>query len=147
MCSTLSDNTHCNKETENAIKVFTQLGLFPVLNISSLVKRTSNTTVSATLKSLGISHSVCENYAEADMEMLTDYIKMLICSIKENKPRLIIIDELDDILTPNGRQFENIAALIKEVKDLNSYFRRNNILVKFLYYAGQICLKGCLVKI
>lgn len=132
MCSTLSDNTHCNKETENAIKVFTQLGLFPVLNISSLVKRTSNTTVSATLKSLGISHSVCENYAEADMEMLTDYIKMLICSIKENKPRLIIIDELDDILTPNGRQFENIAALIKEVKDLNSYFRRNNILVKIL---------------
>ena len=111
MCSTLSDNTHCNKETENAIKVFTQLGLFPVLNISSLVKRTSNTTVSATLKSLGISHSVCENYAEADMEMLTDYIKMLICSIKENKPRLIIIDELDDILTPNGRQFEKYCGL------------------------------------
>lgn len=131
ICSKMSPEQF-DASTEKAIAVFTQLGLFPVLNISSLVKRSSTTTVSATIKSLGISHSVNANYAEADMEMLTDYIKSIICSIKEALPTLIIIDELDDILTPNGKQFENIAALINEVKDLNSFFKRNNILIKII---------------
>jgi len=131
MCSEVPEEQYSTK-TKQAIDVFTQLGLFPVLNISSLVKKTSTTTVSATIESLGISHSISEKCADADIEMLTDYIITIICSIKEVRPRLIIIDELDDILTPNGRQFENIAALIKEVKDLNSYFKRNNVLVKIL---------------
>ena len=131
ICSNMAPN-QLDDTTNNAVAVFTQLGLFPVLNISSLVKRSSTTTVSATIKSFGFSHSVSENYAESDMEMLTDYIKSIICSIKESRPILIIIDELDDILTPNGRQFENIASLINEVKDLNSFFNRNDILVKII---------------
>lgn len=126
---------HCDclsNEAKNAIAVFTQLGLFPVLNISSLLKKSTSTTVSATVECLGISHTISEEYAEANMEMLIDYVNEIIISIKETKPHLIIIDELDDILTPNGRQFENIAALINETKDLNAYFHANNITAKIL---------------
>lgn len=119
-------------DTRQAIAIFTQLGLFPVINISSLLKKSSTTTISATIKSLGISHSINEEYAEADMELLTNYVKDIIVTITETKPHLIIIDELDDILTPNGRQFENIAALINEAKELNAYFHYNNILVKII---------------
>lgn len=121
-----------NEQTRQAIAIFTQLGMFPVINISSLLKKSSSTTISATIKSLGISHSISEEYAEADMELLTDFVKNAIVSIKEEKPHLIIIDELDDILTPNGRQFENIAALINEAKDLNAFFCENHIPVKII---------------
>lgn len=126
------DLKQIQEDIRQAIAIFTQLGLFPVVNISSLLKKSSTTTISATIKSLGISHSINEEYAEADMELLTNYVKDIIATITETKPYLIIIDELDDILTPNGRQFENIAALINEAKELNAYFHANNILVKII---------------
>ena len=66
------------------------------------------------------------------MELLTNYVKNIIITFTETKPYLIIIDELDDILAPHGRQFENIAALINEIKELNAYFYYNNILVKII---------------
>lgn len=132
LSSLCKDVKHISAETHQAIAIFTQLGLFPVLNISSLLKRSSSTTMSATIQSLGISHTVSEEYAEADMELLTNYVKDIISNIKEEKPHLIIIDELDDILTPNGRQFANIAALINEAKDLNAFFHSNSIPVKII---------------
>ena len=107
--------------------MFTQLGLFPVIDISTLLRKSSSTTISATIQSLGISHTINEEYGEADMEMLTGYVKDIILSIKETQPHLIIIDELDDILTPNGRQFDNIASLINKAKDLNAFFHKKCI--------------------
>ncbi len=126
------DGKNMHSDAKCAIEIFTQLGLFPVMAISTLLKKSSTTTISASIEHLGISHSVSSEYAEADMELLTDYVKEVITSIKEEKPHLIIIDELDDILTPNGRQFENIAALINETKDLNAFFYDNNIPVKII---------------
>ena len=120
LSSLCKDLKQINEDTRQAIVIFTQLGLFPVINISSLLKKSSTTTISATIKSLGISHSVSTEYAEADMELLTNYVKNIIITFTETTPFLIIIDELDDILAPHGRQFENIAALINEVKELNA---------------------------
>ena len=64
--------------------------------------------------------------------MLIDYIKDILIQVKEERQHLIIIDELDDILTPNGRQLENIAALINETKDLNYFFYTNHIPAKII---------------
>ena len=132
LSSLCKDVTSIPSDAEKAIAVFTQLGLFPVIDISTLLKKSTSTTVSATIKSLGISHTISEEYAEADMEMLIGYVINIIQSIKEERPHLIIIDELDDILTPNGRQFENIAALINETKELNSFFLKNCIPAKII---------------
>lgn len=132
LASLCKEAKHVNDKAQEAIAIFTQLGLFPVMEISTLLKKSSTTTISATIKSLGISHSVSAEYAEADMELLTNYVKNIILSIKEEKPHLIIIDELDDILTPKGKQFENIAALINEAKDLNAYFFGNHVPVKIV---------------
>lgn len=119
-------------DVKEALAVFTQAGLFPVLNISSLLKKSTATTVSAAIKSLGISHTVNSEYTDTGLEMLIDHIKSILLQIKEEKQHLIIIDELDDILTPNGRQFENIAALINETKDLNFFFYTNHIPAKII---------------
>ncbi len=77
-------------------------------------------------------HTQNEEDAAVEIEMLTEYIKKLICSIREERTHVIVIDELDDILSPNGNQFYNIAALINEVKDLNIFFSRSNVPVKIL---------------
>lgn len=119
-------------DVKEALAVFTQAGLFPVLNISSLLRKSTATTVSAAIESLGISHTVNSEYTNTGLEMLIDYIKSILLQIKEEKQHLIIIDELDDILTPNGRQFENIAALINETKDLNVFFYTNQIPAKII---------------
>lgn len=117
---------------KEALAVFTQAGLFPVFSISSLLKKSTATTVSATIDSLGISHTINAEYADTDLEMLIDYIKDILIQVKEERQHLIIIDELDDILTPNGRQLENIAALINETKDLNYFFYTNHIPAKII---------------
>ena len=62
---------------KEALAVFTQAGLFPVFSISSLLKKSTATTVSATIDSLGISHTINAEYADTDLEMLIDYIKYL----------------------------------------------------------------------
>lgn len=126
------DVKHLSPDTQKAFAVFTQSGLFPVQSISSLLKKSTSTTVSATVKTLGISHSINKEYTATDLEMLTDHIRELLTTITEEPPLLIIIDDLDDILTPNGRQFENIAALINETKDLNFFFHNNNIPAKII---------------
>ena len=132
LSSLCKNSSHVDSQTNEAIAIFTQLGLFPLLDISNLLKRSSSTTISATIKSLGISHTTSAKYAEADMEQLTNYVKQTILNFKEAKQHLIVIDELDDILAPKGKQFENIAALINETKDLNSFFISNYIPVKIL---------------
>lgn len=132
LSSLCKDDKCYSVDIRRAISSFTQSGLFPVIDISSLLKKSTTTTVAATIQSLGISHSINKEYVDADMEMLTEYIKRLLSSITEEQSHLIIIDDLDDILTPKGHQFENIAALINETKDLNFYFYDNNIPAKII---------------
>lgn len=132
LSSLCQDSDASLPNVKEALAVFTQAGLFPVLNISSLLRKSTATTVSAAIKSLGISHTVNAEYTDTSLEMLIDYIKNILLQIKEEKQHLIIIDELDDILTPNGRQFENIAALINETKDLNCFFYTNHIPAKII---------------
>lgn len=130
-----SDSTvvKSNDELNKAISVFTQSGVFPVMSISSLVSKTTRTTASAVVQGLKLSHSVQrEDEGVKDIGMLTDYIKNLICSIKEERPHIIVIDNLDDILNPHGIQFYNIAALINEVNSLNTFFSSAKVPVKIL---------------
>lgn len=121
-----------NTEINRAISVFTKLSIFPVINISSLVNKKLITTASASIEGLSLSRSEQKEDGCADIEMLTDYIKNLICIIKEERPQILVIDDLDDILAPNGNQFYNISALINEVNDLNIFFSRSKVPVKIL---------------
>ena len=134
-CDLLEDETSVtsvNDDVQRSIEVFTQSGIFPVINISSLIKKTITKSIGIVVKQLQLGHTQNEEDAAVEIEMLTEYIKKLICSIREERTHVIVIDELDDILSPNGNQFYNIAALINEVKDLNIFFSRFNVPVKIL---------------
>lgn len=124
--STTPDEVHKTKDA------LTKAGVFPIAKISDMVKTSANTKIRASVKFLQLSYSESQEELEVDVDMLIDNIKNLICSFKEEKPHIIVIDDLDDILEPQGKQFKNIAALINEVKDLNIFFSQNKIPVKIL---------------
>ena len=117
---------------KKVVKYFTQSGLFPVVQLSSLVKRDVTDTVKASVKYLELSHTESRGQVSVDIELLTDYLKELIKSFREEKQHVMIIDDLDDILSPNGVQFSVITALINVVKDLNRFFTVSYIPYKIL---------------
>ena len=121
-----------NEDIKRVISVFTQAGMFPVMKISSLVKKTVSDSVKATIKCLELSRTKSTENVAVDIELLTDYLKQLILSFKEEKKHILIIDDLDDILSPRGLQFGIITALINEVKDLNRFFYLSCIPFKIL---------------
>lgn len=121
-------------DLKKTVSIFTQAGIFPVLSISSLVKKTVTNSVKATIKCLELNRTVNnENVGiSQDIELLTDYLKNLILSFKEENQHVMIIDDLDDILSPKGLQFGIITSLINVVKDLNRFFSLSNVPFKIL---------------
>lgn len=117
---------------KKAVDILTQTGLFPVMTISSLVKKNVTDTVKATIKCLELSRTESKENVMVEIELLTEYIKQLILSFREEKSHILIIDDLDDILSPKGLQFGVISALINEVKELNRFFKLSYIPFKIL---------------
>lgn len=127
-----SSTVQSDEDLKKVVAAFTQAGLFPVLSISSLVKKTVTDSVKATIKWLELGRMETRENVGVDIELLTDYIKNLITSFREEKNHVMIIDDLDDILTPKGVQFGIITSLINEVKDLNRLFTLSNVPYKIL---------------
>lgn len=130
-----SDSSAAIKTQENinkVIDILTQLGVFPVLKIASLIKKEITDSIKTTIEHLELSRTVSRSSIDVDVELLTDYIKELILSFRESAPHVMIIDDLDDILNPKGLQFGVISALINEAKELNRFFRQNYIPYKIL---------------
>lgn len=130
-----SDCSSTIQTQDNIMKVigiFTQAGMFPVMKISSLVKKSVSESVKATIKCLELSRTESTENVTLDIELLTDYLKHLILSFKEENRHVMIIDDLDDILSPKGLQFGIITALINVVKELNRFFILNCIPFKIL---------------
>lgn len=127
-----STSIRSQEDIKKVIEIFTQAGIFPVMKISSLVKKTVSDSVKATIKCLELSRTESKESITLDIELLTDYIKQLILSFKEENRHVMVIDDLDDILSPKGLQFGIITALINEVKELNRFFSLNCIPFKIL---------------
>lgn len=127
-----SASIQTQEDIHKVISIFTQAGMFPVMKISSLVKKNISDSVKLSIKCLELSRTENNENVTVDFELLTDYIKQLILSFREEKSHILIIDDLDDILSPNGLQFGVITALINEVKELNRFFSLNYIPFKIL---------------
>ena len=119
-------------KVKTVIDIFTQAGIFPVISISSLVNKVVSNSAKAAAGIFEVSHAKTTNNLSVDIELALDYLKQVLLSFKEEKQHVLIIDDLDDVLSPNGIQFYVIAALINEVKELNRFFSLSNIPVKIL---------------
>lgn len=127
-----SASIQSQEDVRKVVNILTQAGIFPVMKISSLIKKNVSESVKATIKCLELNRTENHESVTVDVELLTDYIKQLILSFKEEKKHVMIIDDLDDILSPKGLQFGIITAMINEVKELNRFFTLNYIPFKIL---------------
>lgn len=119
-------------ELEKTINILTQAGLFPVLDISSLVSKSSTNTFKASIKAFSAERTTTTENASVSLEMMLDYVEGLTLSFTEGQQQLLIIDGLDDILTTRNDQYIATAALINEVKFLNAKFKQHNIPIKII---------------
>lgn len=119
-------------ELNKAIELFTQLGIFPLTNISSLVKKSSSNSFKTGIKIFSYEHTNETENASISFELALDYISNLVLSFKEEKRHLIIIDGIDDILTSGETQYKSIAGLVNVVKNINKDFVQNALLVKII---------------
>ena len=119
-------------EIEQLTDFMTQSGVFPLVGISALVTKTTSRKFQTQIKNFSYAKTTtCEN-AQISFEWLIDYIKHVISGYKEMHSHVIVIDGLDDILTSREIQYLSIAALINEVKDLNLFFKRNELPFKII---------------
>lgn len=121
-----------HESVNTIIDVLTKTGFFPVISLSSLVNKTVTNSARATAKFMELSHTETTSAANVNFDMVNDYLRETLKQFKEERRHIIIIDDLDDILSPNGVQFGVITALINEVKDLNRFFCLSCIPVKIL---------------
>lgn len=110
----------------------TQSGIFPLVNLSALVSKTSTKSFKGCVQTFSCEMTTKTENAQISFEWLIDYVKGTIANCVEQHQYILIIDGLDDILTSREIQYTSIAALINEAKDLNVYFRKNEIPCKIV---------------
>lgn len=119
-------------ELKQLTDFMTQAGIFPLVELSALVSRTTTNKFQGDVKAFSFEHTTNQANAQISFEWLISYIKNVITSYKEMHSHIIVIDGLDDILTSREIQYLSIAALINEVKDLNLFFRTQNFPFKLI---------------
>ena len=119
-------------DLDRLIQFLTQSGVYPLVNMSSLVTKTTSRTFQGSLKSFKLSQTTRMENAQISFEWIIDYVKSVISNFAEMQQHFLIIDGLDDIVTSREIQYLAIAALINEAKDLNLYFRRCNLPLKIV---------------
>lgn len=119
-------------ELDKLIDFLTQSGVYPMVNMSSMVTKTTSRTFQGAVKNFKVTQTTNSENAQISFEWIIDYIKKIISNFVEMHQHFLIIDGLDDILISREIQYISIAALINEVKALNVYFRRSELPIKII---------------
>ena len=122
-------------DLEDTLKALRQSGILPIVNIRDFVTKSAKTTFKVHIASLFEFAFSRENpTSESDIKFLhiVNFLKRVLEHFASGNKHLIIIDGLDEILTSREIQYQSIAALINQAKELNFYFRTKNIPVKIV---------------
>lgn len=119
-------------ELQKATELLVQAGLMEVTNISDMVKKTSSNTFKISIKAFAFEHTTQQENADISLDWVVEFVKRLIIGFKESHRHLLVIDGVDEILTSREIQYQSVVAMINEAKDLNNYFRNNDLPVKII---------------
>lgn len=119
-------------ELKKTTELLVQAGLMDVTNISDMVKKTSSNTFKISVKAFAFEHTTHQENADISLDWVVEYVKNLIIGFKECHKHYLVIDGVDEILTSREIQYQSVAAMINEAKDLNIYFRKSDLPVKII---------------
>lgn len=112
------------KQFDELENFLTQSDIYPLGKMSSIVAKSTSRSFRGNIQGWAFSQTTKEKNTQISLEWLIDHVKRVICGFTEMHQHYLVIDGLDDILTSREIQYQSIAALINEVKDLNLYFRQ-----------------------
>lgn len=116
-----------------AIDHFRSIGILPTATISDVVRISSGKNFTIKLSEFEYSQeSTAGQVAELTYSNVVSHLKSVCCHLQSPNKHLIIIDGLDEQLNEKNHQYEAIASLIVESRELNSFFRSNNIPAKII---------------
>ncbi|EOA56192.1 hypothetical protein HMPREF1214_03421 [Bacteroides sp. HPS0048] len=122
-------------ELGHTLDALRQIGILPLINIRDFVTKSSKNAFKVNLGAyFGFAFESDSSFNTNDLKFihLVSFLKELLGSFSTQNKHIIIIDGLDEILTSREVQYQSIAALINQAKELNNYFRNNNIPIKII---------------
>jgi hypothetical protein len=120
---------------ENFLDALKKLGLLPISSIKDLVNKSSKTSFKVNISQIvEATNETNADFKETDLRFshIISFLKKQIENIKTPNYHFLIIDGLDEILTSKEIQYQSIAALINQAKNLNIFFRENGLNFKIL---------------
>lgn len=122
-------------EISGLISVLKRLGLLPIMNIKELVAKSSKNSFKISIADLlEFSREAEAKINEADLRFahVMGILRRVIEEIKTPNYHFLIVDGLDEILTSKEIQYQSIAALINQAKNINTYFRQKELRLKVI---------------
>lgn len=120
------------EDLQKTSELLVQAGLMYVSNISDMVKKTSSNTFKISIKAFAFEHTTHQENADISLDWVVEYVKKLVTGFRECHRHLLVIDGVDEILTSREIQYQSVVAMINEAKDLNIFFRNNDLPVKII---------------
>lgn len=122
-------------DIQGVLSILRRLGLLPITNIKELVSKSSKNSFKVNIADIleyGKETEKSVNEADIRFSHVIGILKRIIESIKTPNYHFLVIDGLDEILTAKEIQYQSIAALINQAKNINSYFREKDLKLKVL---------------
>ena len=122
-------------ELLEVVEALREIGLLESENLRDFVTKSSKRSFKINItKYFGFAFDSSSQTNDNDLQFfhIVSYLKKIIISIPKRIRYYYVIDGLDEILTDKKIQYQSLAALLNEVKELNRFFRSNDVQVKII---------------
>lgn len=136
MLLSLRENESClfkdNGKLKTVQNFLVESGINSKMSISELVRYSSTNKFKGDVQNLIYT---CRGYKENAENSIYQLINLILdgfatCTI--SKQQLLILDDIDDILTSDENQFKTIASLVNTAAELNDLFINNSLSLKII---------------
>lgn len=119
--------------TDKAITALRTQGLLPVIDLKSLVIKSSKNAFNVMIPTI-LSATRESNSQEIEVGFLTlvEHLRDIASGFRSSNKHIIVIDGLDDILTQREVQYSSLAALVQEVSRINGDLSSHSVPAKII---------------
>lgn len=123
----------CEFDTEfnSAVDTLQRIGVLPA-DINKIAMLASKKSFKLKLPIFEASDEIVDQGGELHYMHIVEYLEKIILKINSENKHYLIIDGLDYVLSSRDIQYESLAALISEVRDLNKTMRDNGTPFKII---------------
>jgi hypothetical protein len=127
----LSKECEFDAEFNSAVEALQQIGVLPA-DIGKIAMLASKKSFKLKLPIFEASYDKLDQGGELHYLHIVEYLEKIILKIRSDNKHLLIIDGLDYVLSARDIQYESLAALVSEARDINKTMRENGTPFKII---------------